>query len=375
MRIALATRAFVLALAGIILADAASAESAQSIRQRYRADLNDNTVTIMAGGPEATDLAIVQDVAAVLDDGANLRVVPMVGKGPVQNLKDVLFMRGVDMGITQANVLKHFAKTNELGPGLESQVVYVAKLFNEEMHVLAREGIDDMRALDGKTVNIGPKGSGAEITARRVFAALGITIREVSLDAAEAVARLKSGAIDASVLVAGKPAPLLAHLEEADGLKLIGVPYLEGLEDEYYPASLTSDDYPHLIAEGASVDTVAVCAVLVSFNWDGDSPRTKKLDRFVDRFFSNFDAFLKEPRHPKWRQVNFAATLEGWKRSPLAQVWIDRAKKTLAADASARVRFDTFLAQANAGDAMVSEPERTELFRAFLEWSKAQSQN
>lgn len=375
MRIALATRAFVLALAGVTLADAALAESAQSIRQRYRAQLNDNTVTIMAGGPEATDLAIVQDIAAVLDDGPNLRVVPMVGKGPVQNLKDVLFMRGVDMGITQASVLKHFAKSNELGPGLESQVVYVAKLFNEEMHVLAREGIDDMRALDGKTVNIGPEGSGAEITARRVFTALGIDIREVNLDAAEAVAKLKSGAIDASVLVAGKPAPLLAHLEEADGLKLIGVPYLEGLEDEYYPASLTNDDYPHLIAEGAPLDTVAVCAVLVSFNWDGDSPRTKKLDRFVDRFFSNFDAFLKEPRHPKWRQVNFAATLEGWQRSPLAQVWIDRAKKTVAADASARARFDTFLAQANAGEAMVSEAERTELFRAFLEWSKAQNQN
>ncbi len=109
----------------------------------YRARLNDNTVTIMAGSGQGTDQAIVQDIAAVLDDGAALRVVPMGGKGPAQNLKDVMFMRGVDMGITQANVLKHFAKTGELGPNLESQVAYIAKLFNEEMHVLARA--DDRR--------------------------------------------------------------------------------------------------------------------------------------------------------------------------------------------------------------------------------------
>ena len=47
-----------------------------------------------------------------------LRVLPMVGKGPEQNIKDVMFLRGVDMGITQANLLKHFAKTGELGAEL-----------------------------------------------------------------------------------------------------------------------------------------------------------------------------------------------------------------------------------------------------------------
>jgi len=352
--------------------------SAQSVRETYRARLNDNTVTIMAGSAHATDLAIVQDIAAVLDDGERLRVVPMVGKGPAQNLKDVMFMRGVDMGITQANVLKHFARNGELGD-VQSQVAYIAKLFNEEMHVLAHPEIGDVRALQGKTVNIGPEGSGAEITARLVFDALGITVREVHLDEADAVAKLKAGAIDASVVVAGKPAPILAHLDQTDGLKLLGVPYAKGLEDDYYPATLSHDDYPQLIADGARVDTVAVCAVLVSFNWASDSARYRKLDRFVDRFFSSFDAFLAPPRHPKWRQVNFAATLEGWQRSPLAQAWIDRAKATVAAnvgaDGGTRARFDNFMAQADTGAGAPSDAERARLFRAFLEWSKTQDQN
>jgi len=347
--------------------------SRSAIRGRYRAELNDNTVTIMGGSASGTDTAVVQDIAAVLDEGATMRVVPMIGKGPAQTLKDVMFMRGVDMGITQANILNHFAKTGELGP-LKEQIVYVAKLFNEEMHVLAHSGIADLKALDGKVVNIGPEGSGHDLTVRAVFAALGVSVREVHLETTDAVAKLKAGEIDATVVIAGKPAPLLAHLGRDSGLKLLGLPYSRGLESEYYPATLTHADYPALIEDGARVDTVAVCAILVSFNWTNDTKRAAKIARFVDRFFSRFDAFLVSPRHPKWQQVNFAATLEEWERSPLAQKWIDQAK-TAAVQGGTQEHFETFLAQADVGRAQVSEAERVKLFRAFLEWSKTQTEN
>src|SRR5262249_35418240 len=139
----------------------------------------------------------------------------------------------------------------------------------------------------------------------------------------------------------------------------------------------THEDYPELVPEGERVDTMSVCAVLVSFDWPTDSVRYAKIAKFVDRFFTNFDTFLKAPRHPKWRDVNFAATLEGWKRSPLAQSWIDRAKaSTSTAD---REHFNAFLAQANgARDTPISDAERAELFRAFIEWNKgrqSQTQN
>jgi TRAP transporter TAXI family solute receptor len=378
MRTALAIGLCLIGVVSAAAVESANAEdrpSAQTVRDNYRAQLNDNTVTIMAGSAGGTDLAVVQDIADVLDDGDQLRVVPMVGKGPSQSLKDVLYMRGVDMGVTQANVLKHFAKTGELGPNLESRVAYIAKLFNEELHVLARDEVSDIRALDGKTVNMGPEGNGAEITARAVFDALGIKVREAHLDQADALAKLKAGDIDAMVVVAGKPIPILAHLDDPSGLKFLSVPYAKGLEDNYYPATLTQADYPQLIGDGARVDTVAVCAVLVSFNWDKDSPRTQKLERFVNRFFSNFNAFLQPPRHPKWQQVNFAATLEGWQRSPLSQAWIDHAKTALAADPNARAQFETFLAQADTKAAPMSDAERAKLFRAFLDWSKTHGQN
>jgi TRAP transporter TAXI family solute receptor len=349
----------------------AKAAKANTIRDNFRSRMNENVVTIMAGSPTGTDLAIVQDIAEVLN-GDGLRVVPMVGEGPAQNVKDVLFLRGVDMGVTQANILKYFARTGELGPDFIDQVAYVAKLFNEEMHVLVRDDVKSIEDLKGQPVNFGAEGSGAEITGRLVFEALGIDAKQLHLSDDEALQKLRSREIAGTIVVTGKPAPMLTNLRDTSGLKLLPVPYAKALEDSYYPATLTHDDYPDLVPAGGRVDTVAVCAVLVSFNWNDDSPRYKKIGRFVDRFFTDFDQFLKPPHHPKWREVNYAATLEGWHRSPLSQAYIDRVKAA-AADGSTKKSFDTFLAQATpASGAPLSDAERADLFKAFLEWSKNQ---
>jgi TRAP transporter TAXI family solute receptor len=377
MRIALAFGLCLIAVAAVAAPrakDQTKQETAvaQNTRENFRARVNENVVTIMAGSPSGTDLTIVQDIASVLDDGDKLRVLPMVGKGPEQNIKDVLFLRGVDMGVTQANLLKHFDKTGELGPNLKGQIAYIAKLFNEELHILVRDDINDIKELNGKYVNFGPEGSGAEITGRIIFEALGVETQKLHLNDADGIEKLKAGEIDATVAMTGKPAPALASLKDTSGLKLLPVPYAEGLEDEYYPATFTHEDYPNLVPAGGRIDTMSVCAVLVSFNWSGDSVRYRKIAKFVDGFFANFDRFLAAPRHPKWREVNFAATLEEWHRSPLAQKWIDRAKQ--ATDTASRGHFDAFLAQASGTrDKPISEAERADLFRAFLQWNKGRN--
>jgi TRAP transporter TAXI family solute receptor len=342
-----------------------------NLRENYRSRLNENVVTIMAASPSETDLTIATDIAQVVDDGDNLRVLPIVGRGVAQNVKDVLFLRGVDMGITQANVLKHYAKTGELGANFIDQVVYVAKLFNEEVHVVVRSDVTDINQLKGKVVNLGTPGSGTAITGHLLLDDLGIQVQESHLNDADAIEKLKSGEIAAAVFMAGKPAPVMEWLKGSEGLKLLAIPYTKELEDAYYPAILTHDDYPDLIAKGRSVDSVSVCAVLVAFNWSKDNVRYRKVAKFIDAFFDKFDEFQKPPRHPKWREVNFAATLEGWHRSPASQAWIDRAKQGPVT--ASRSNFDTFLAQnAPSNGTPVSDEQRAELFKAFLEWNKTQ---
>jgi uncharacterized protein len=345
-----------------------------SPREAYRAQLNDSLITIMAGSPSGTDLAIAHDIAEVLDDEDRFRIVPMVGKGAAQSIKDVMYLRGVDMAITHANLLKYYARPNELGPDLLDQVVYVAKLFNEEIHILVREDIADIAALKGQAVNLGEAGSGSDVTGHLLLETLGVKVEERHFGDTDAIAKLKSGELAGVVIIGGKPLPAARGLQDLNGVKLLSIPYGPALEADYYPATLTHEDYPSLIGANQTVDTVAVCAVLIAFNWDSNSDRYKRVARFVDGFFGNFDAFLAEPRHPKWREVNFAATLEGWHRSPASQRWIDRAKASTqvanATETPSKKSFDTFLAQA--GNTPVTDAERADLFRAFLAWRRSQ---
>jgi uncharacterized protein len=346
----------------------------ESLRDTYRSRLNQNVVTIMAGTATGTDLTIAADIAQVVDDGNNLRVLPIVGQGAAQNVKDVMFLKGVDMGVTQANILKHFAKTGELGPNFVNEVVYIAKLFTEDVHIIVPAGVTDIHDLDGKPVNLGEPGSGTAITGRLLLEALGVDVQELHLDDAEAIEKLKAGEITGAIVMAAKPGPVVTYLNAGDGLKLLPIPYTKDLEDSYYPATFSHDDYPALIADGESVDSVSVCTVLVAFNWSSDSVRYRRVAKFVDAFFDKFDEFLKAPRHPKWRDVNFAATLEGWHRSPAAQAWIDRAVAgNTGPDTASKTSFDTFLAQNTKVSATeISDAQRSELFRAFLEWNKNQ---
>jgi uncharacterized protein len=365
MRIALALGLCLVAVTAV------TAARGNAKAEDYRSTMNENVVTIMAGSPNGTDLGIAYDIAQVVDDGNNLRVLPIVGNGAAQSVKDVMFLKGIDMGITQANILKYFARTGELGPNFIDRIVYVAKLFTEEVHIIVRSDVTDIKQLNGQIVNLGEQGSGTDITGRLVLDALAINVQELHLSDLDAIEKLKSGEITAAIVMAGKPAPTLAYLKGADGLKMLPIPYPQELEDAYYPTVLTHDDYPEVIGAGESVDTVSVCTVLVAFNWSGDNIRYKRVAKFIDAFFSKFDAFLQSPRHPKWREVNFAATLEGWHRSPASQAWIDRAQNV--AGNLSKNSFDDFLAQTEKiSGPPVSDAQRAELFRAFLEWNKSQ---
>jgi TRAP-type uncharacterized transport system substrate-binding protein len=107
--------------------------------------LNQNTVTVMSGNPNGTYLYLAYDMSAVLDDGNDLRVLPIIGKGGYQNVIDTLHLRGVDLCITQANIMSYLKKTGEFGSSIDQRLAYIARLYNEEMHILAGPGINRCR--------------------------------------------------------------------------------------------------------------------------------------------------------------------------------------------------------------------------------------
>ncbi|SDR98510.1 TAXI family TRAP transporter solute-binding subunit [Bradyrhizobium canariense] len=336
---------------------------------------NENTIGLISGSPNSDDtyLQIAYDLADVLNDGDNLRILPIVGIGGPRNIRDVRYLRGVDIGLTQTSILNNFRRSNERMGQNDDKIVYIAKLFNEEAHLVARSNITSIDQLRGLKVNLDAKGSGTSYSMRDVFQALGIPIEEVSMSQTEAFEKVKSGEIAATVLIAGKPVRSMSKLTLEDGLHFVSIPYPQQLMNDYYPAVLTHNDYPDIVPAGQSVDTIAVGAVLIAYNWPKTNvDRYRRVQRFVEAFFPKIAEFHKAPRHPKWREVNLAATLPGWTRFGAAQDWLDsqRAGTEASADVQPGVRQT---AMPLAGIASPDAPQRNDvLYQQFLQWKREQ---
>src|SRR6266849_3357604 len=190
---------------------------APRLEEQWKAKLNANTVSIIAGSPEETYLDITHDLAVVLNDD-NLRILPIVGMGGAQNIRDVLYLKGVDIGITSTQMLRYFASTGELSTALDERLTYITRMFPEEMHVVAGRGIKTIEELNGKKVNFSDSGSSTQITARDVFGLLGIAIEEVNLSQADAITSIKNEEIPATVVFSGKPAGIFSRISANDNL-------------------------------------------------------------------------------------------------------------------------------------------------------------
>ena len=336
----------------------------------YRAEeVNENTVGIISGSPNSDDtyLQIAYDLAAVLNDGNNLRILPIVGIGGSQNIRDVRYLKGIDIGLTQVNILNNFRRSNEQLGVHDDKIIYIAKLFNEEIHLIARADIVSLEQLRGQKVNLDEKGSGTNYAMRDLLKRLGIGIEEVNMTQADAFERLKSGEIAATALIAGKPVRSMTALKLADGLHFLAIPYSSSaLGDDYLPATLTNQDYPAMISAGQPIDTIAVGSVLIAYNWPKNTDRYRRIEKFVNAFFPRLAEFQKPPRHIKWSEVNLASALSGWTRFEPAQVWLDRYRNQESSDQ--RSKFNEFLVL---GGATESPARAEQLFQEFMEWRRA----
>ena len=338
----------------------------KSTRER----LNANTITVMTGTIGGTYVQFGADLASVLDEGDQIRVLPIVGRGSVQSIADILFLKGVDLGIMRADTLDYLERKGYTG-NIRGQFAYITKLYNEEMHVVAKTSIKSLGDLNGKRVAVDLPNGGTFVTAITIFERLGIKPVYAFIEQRVAYEKLKSGELDAVVAVQGSPSRAVSQVK-GDNLHLVPIPYSEPLQSDYLPSVLKAEDYPSLIPPGGRVDTVAVPAILAAYNWSPKSERYAKVDHFVKIFFDRLKSLQQPPFHPKWKEVVLAAPLKGWTRFPAAQEWLDRSA-TVAADP--RQRFEQFMgAQARdigKQDTPAAEDDAT-LYQQFLKWKEGQ---
>jgi len=334
--------------------------------------VNANTISIMTGPLGGTYEQIGADLATVLDDGDNLRLLPVLGRGSVQSIADILYLKGVDIGIVRTDTLDYLERKG-YAANIKGRFAYITKLFDEEMHIIAPKAIHTINDLDGKTVAIDLPDGGTFVTSITVFERLGIRPHFLYIEQRVALEKLRQGEIDAVIAVEAKPLAVIAHIN-GDNLHFVPVTLSQKLSGDYQRGTLTSDDYPNLIDEDDHVETISVPALLAAYNWPEQSDRYRRLEHFVDTFFTRLEQLQRPPFHPKWQSVAVESDLPGWVRFKPAQDWLQRNGLVAGTSiADLHWQFEHFLAQLPNNE-RPQPKERGSLFREFLQRTKARQQ-
>ena len=358
---------------GLLSVDLAAQTIPKSIQEggsdaALREKKNAWTVGIVGGLLSGTYMRFVDEMASVLNDGDNLRILPIVSYGAASNLDDLLYLRGVDAAVTQSDVFEYF-RTERKTPNLERRIQYIIRLPISELHILARNDVQSLEDLRGKKVNFGPAGTGASLTGTIVFQRLGVNVNQVLIDQPTALQKLQSGEVDAIARVIPKPIDFFAKIPANSGLHLVNIPFTKNFEDLYTLGEFTKQDYPNLLQGQDHIDTIAVPAVLAVFNWPKNSDRYNRVQRFIQYLFNRWDTFQHPPYHPKWRDVNLAATVPGWTRFSVAEDLLQNMQsdqQQQQQQQQQKAAFETFLSSQPSAPA--NDAEREALFRKFLQW-------
>src|SRR5262245_45409966 len=325
--------------------------------------MNANTVTVITAPAGGATAIFGSDMARVLDDG-KLRVLPILGKGPVRNVVDILYLKAVDMGMVAGDV-PEFYKLQYKIPDIATRLRYIAKLYNNELHVIAPTSVKSIFDLAGK--RIVAQTDVGYYSAKVIFSRLNMNVTyEYWTDDARSIQKIIDGEADAYITSTGKVFGLARAIKNEDRkLHLVPIPYDKRLQDTYLPSTLSSEEYPNLLSPGETIETIATSVLLVSFNWPENSERYRRTAKFIDAFFSRISEFHKPPRHPKWVESSINIKVPGWQQFKAASDWV---AQHVDQDKATADSFQRFLNQKNMTNVGGSDTEA--LFRQFLEWRK-----
>src|SRR6185295_11335357 len=144
---ALAT-CFVISLApgDAAFAQAATEERTPAAEASIKARMNQWTVGLAAGLPDGGFVRFASEMARTMDDGDNMRLIPMVTRGTTTNIADLLYLRGVDVAITYADAFDFYSKQSGLA-NISDRIRYALRFFISDVHIYARDSFQSLQDL------------------------------------------------------------------------------------------------------------------------------------------------------------------------------------------------------------------------------------
>jgi hypothetical protein len=95
------------------------------------------TVTILTDGiaePSSWATRAVNELAGRPEGVGNTRVLPIVGQGAAANVRDLLYLRGVDLAILNSDVIEFLNQTRQY-PDARQRIRYVTHLYDQKVYL------------------------------------------------------------------------------------------------------------------------------------------------------------------------------------------------------------------------------------------------
>ena len=290
--------------------------SEQALRER----INKWTIGLAGGLLEGAPIRLATEMARVVNDRENMHVLPIVTRGPTENVNDLLYLKGVDLAIISSDLLEEYKSQV---PDIQRRLTYILNLFPSELHVFARPEIRSLHDLVGKKVNFNTLGTAAAFSGPLIFSRLGLNVEKMFIPHPVALEQMKRGEIAAVVFITSKPIDAFLKGRWDPGFKFLPVSYDAKFEDYYLPSAIDSTDYPNLLSKGERVETIAVPTILAAYNWRTNNDRYQRVARFVEYLFSRIDKLQAPGFDAKWKDINLNAKVPGLERFRAAQQWLD----------------------------------------------------
>ena len=331
------------------------------------------TVGLVGGTVDGPNMKFATEIQTALDDGDNLRVLATVSRGTKQNVMDLLYLKGIDVGFVNTAIFDDFKKEGKI-KNIENRVQYISQIHVSAFQLLVGAQIKTVKDLQDKKVVL-PKGAWASPVAQDILRKSGVTAEFVTDSINVGIEKVRSGDVAAVAYAFAKGAPnVYTPVVSKDGPHILQVDYRQFADSYYVPVTLENADYPTMIGAGETVETIGAVVMLAVYNWPKGSDRFRKVERFIQYYFDRFDTLKKPPFHPQWKEINLAATVPGWKRYWYAEEMLTKRfsnqfpNSQLTAATTPAVRADEEAVRAKLKTMGTAQQQR--LYDEFLQWKQ-----
>lgn len=268
------------------------------------------TIGMMADTPANFD--VVLRLSSGLDHQGGLRILPIAGKGPLQTLNDLVYLKGIDAALLPSDVLA-YARANGLITIANEKLSYLVKLGQLDVHLLASKDINSLQDLAGKRVAIGTSVESSYITGHFLMQAAGIAFEEIPLGGSAAIKAVAEGQADAALLLGVEPLSELSGVKSRN-LHLVSLQAPAEAADVYAPALISHEDYPSLLKKGETIETLSTAVIVAVFEWPRGSPQGNVSAALADGLYR-----VLQPDDTQSAGINFTAQVPGWQRARVAE--------------------------------------------------------